>query len=95
MTGAAAANTFKRKRETEAAAEQTPGKEYFFAKFLTSPDLLDLEVSFCSSWADYDLTLCADSRHPLSKAVPFSTACATSSPADFYKRGKGVVDLPA
>jgi len=44
MTGAAAANTFKRKRETEAAAEQPPGKEYFFAKFLTSPDLLDLEV---------------------------------------------------
>jgi hypothetical protein len=49
MTGAAAANPFKRKRETEAAAEQTSGKEYFFAKFLTSPDLLDLEVCFCPS----------------------------------------------
>ncbi|KAH9983882.1 hypothetical protein BJV77DRAFT_1062321 [Russula vinacea] len=45
MTGAAAANPFKRKRETEAPAEQTPGKEYFFAKFLTSPDLLDLEIA--------------------------------------------------
>ena len=56
MTGAAAANTFKRKREAEAVTEQTSGKEYFFAKFLTSPDLLDLEVCFCVSWADYDLT---------------------------------------
>ena len=44
MTGAAAANPLKRKREVEPAAEQTTGKEYFFAKFLTSPDLLDLEV---------------------------------------------------
>jgi hypothetical protein len=49
MTGAAAANSFKRKRETEGAAEQTSGKEYFFAKLLTSPDLLDLEVCFCQS----------------------------------------------
>ena len=46
MTGAAAANPFKRKRETEAPSEQTFGKEYFFAKLLTSPDLLDLEVRF-------------------------------------------------
>lgn len=44
MTGAAAANPLKRKREADPAAEQTSGKEYFFAKFLTSPDLLDLEV---------------------------------------------------
>lgn len=45
MTGAAAANPIKRKRDTEAAAEPTSGKEYFFAKFLTSPDLLDLEIA--------------------------------------------------
>lgn len=95
MTGAAAANPFKRKRETEAAAEQTPGKEYFFAKFLTSPDLLDLEVCLCSSGADYKLTSCTDSRHPLPKAVPFSAACPTPSPADVHKRGEGVVDLPS
>jgi hypothetical protein len=45
MTGAAAANPLKRKRESEPAAEpSTAGKDYFFAKFLTSPDLLDLEV---------------------------------------------------
>ena len=47
MTGAAAANPVKRKRETEGTGEQYFGKEYFFAKFLTSPDLLDLEVCFC------------------------------------------------
>ncbi len=47
MTGAAAANPLKRKREADPAAEQASGKEYFFAKFLTSPDLLDLEVRSC------------------------------------------------
>ena len=87
MTGAAAANTFKRKREAEAAAEQTSGKEYFFAKFLTSPDLLDLEVCFSLSWVDYDLTICADSRHPLPKAVPFSAACTPSLSANVYEGG--------
>jgi THO complex subunit 1 len=95
MTGAAAANPVKRKREVEAAAEQTSGNEYFFAKLLTSPDLLDLEVCSRSSWFDSDLTPFADSRHPLPKAVPFSTARTTLSPADVHKRGQGVVDLPA
>jgi THO complex subunit 1 len=40
LTGTAA--SLKRKREPE--AEETNLNEYFFAKFLTSPDLLDLEV---------------------------------------------------
>lgn len=35
------ASTLKRKREPE--VEETSG-DYFFAKFLTSPDLIDLEV---------------------------------------------------
>jgi hypothetical protein len=86
MTGAAAANPVKRKRETGAAAEQNFGKEYFFAKFLTSPDLLDLEVCFCSSWAEYDLTTCTDSRHPLPEAIPFSAACTPPPPANVYER---------
>jgi hypothetical protein len=47
MTGAAAANTLKRKREADLATDQAPATEYFFAKFLTSPDLLDLEVRSC------------------------------------------------
>ena len=40
-SSAGAAATLKRKREPE---EETNSNEYFFAKFLTSPDLLDLEV---------------------------------------------------
>ena len=40
-SGVGAAATLKRKREPE---EETNSNEYFFAKFLTSPDLLDLEV---------------------------------------------------
>lgn len=35
-------NISKRKRDSE--SEETNVNEYFFAKFLTSPDLLDLEV---------------------------------------------------
>jgi len=35
-------NLLKRKRDSE--SEETNINEYFFAKFLTSPDLLDLEV---------------------------------------------------
>ncbi|KAJ2918375.1 hypothetical protein MD484_g2029, partial [Candolleomyces efflorescens] len=41
LTGTAA--SLKRKREPE--AEETNLNEYFFAKFLTSPDLLDLEIA--------------------------------------------------
>ena len=37
------AQSLKRKREPEATGDKN-GTEYFFAKFLTSPDLLDLEV---------------------------------------------------
>ena len=37
------AGSLKRKREPE-VTEGSAGSEYFFAKFLTSPDLLELEV---------------------------------------------------
>ena len=39
--GGGGASTSKRKRESE---EDSNFNEYFFAKFLTSPELLDLEV---------------------------------------------------
>ena len=42
--GAGNAISLKRKREPEAASERGNSSDYFFAKFLTSPDLLDLEV---------------------------------------------------
>lgn len=38
----AGSSLHKRKRDPE--SEDTNVNEYFFAKFLTSPDLLDLEV---------------------------------------------------
>ena len=41
-TGAAGAASLKRKREPD--NEEMQVTEYFFAKFLTSPDLIDLEV---------------------------------------------------
>ncbi|CAK5264349.1 unnamed protein product [Mycena citricolor] len=39
------AGSLKRKRETEPATESSAVTEYFFAKFLTSPDLLELEIA--------------------------------------------------
>lgn len=42
-TGSGSTGSLKRKREPEIAGERN-SSEYFFAKFLTSPDLLDLEV---------------------------------------------------
>jgi len=45
-TGAGGANSLKRKRDTD---EENNSNEYFFAKFLTSPELLDLEVCSCHS----------------------------------------------
>jgi aldose 1-epimerase len=44
--GSGNAVSLKRKREPEAASERGNSSDYFFAKFLTSPDLLDLEVLF-------------------------------------------------
>ena len=41
--GSAGAAPLKRKREADAGEEPT-SNDYFFAKFLTSPELLDLEV---------------------------------------------------
>ncbi|OCH90556.1 hypothetical protein OBBRIDRAFT_887644 [Obba rivulosa] len=43
-THAGGGASLKRKREPE-AAEDNAGKEYFFAKYLTSPELLDLEIA--------------------------------------------------
>jgi hypothetical protein len=46
-TGSGPTGSLKRKREPEINGERN-SSEYFFAKFLTSPDLLDLEVRFKS-----------------------------------------------
>lgn len=44
--------SLKRKREPEPVT-QSVGKDYFFAKYLTSPELLDLEVSICSRFLPF------------------------------------------
>lgn len=43
-SGSGGAGSLKRKREPQDTGEEIV-TDYFFAKFLTSPDLLDLEVS--------------------------------------------------
>ncbi|KAH7916389.1 THO complex subunit 1 transcription elongation factor-domain-containing protein [Hygrophoropsis aurantiaca] len=42
--GSGTTGSLKRKRESE-ASEETNSSDYFFAKFLTSPELLDLEIA--------------------------------------------------
>ena len=44
----------KRKRDAAEGVDESSLKSYFFAKFLTSPDLLDLEVWSCSSRPPFD-----------------------------------------
>ena len=98
MTGAAAANPLKRKRESEPAAEpSTAGKDYFFAKFLTSPDLLDLEVCLRSFHFEYKPNLIPrqDRRYPLSKAVFVPIARITPPPANIHEGSQGDVGHPA
>ena len=46
LAGTAASLKRKREPEPEVEGEETNLSKYFFAKFLTSPDLLDLEVIF-------------------------------------------------
>lgn len=43
-SNASTSTTLKRKREPESDEINSTNQEYFFAKFLTSPDLIDLEV---------------------------------------------------
>lgn len=47
----AGAGSLKRKRDLD--VEETNINEYFFAKFLTSPDLTDLEVGLFSIFHNF------------------------------------------
>jgi hypothetical protein len=61
--------SLKRKRDPD--VEEWNINEYFFAKFLTSPDLIDLEVgpSYCPRNRSTDAPL--DCRHTLPSPIPF------------------------
>jgi THO complex subunit 1 transcription elongation factor len=78
--------SLKRKREPE-TGEDTTTSEYFFAKFLTSPELLDLEVrGICliisySSFFDTP----TDCGHPLPSSIRFSTPHTIAPPSHFYE----------
>jgi hypothetical protein len=79
-SGGGAVGSLKRKRENE--DDEMSSDEYFFAKFLTSPELLDLEV--LATMYDLNLALTmelADRRYSLSSPGPIPTSyTAQSSP---------------
>lgn len=82
-SSAGAAATLKRKREPE---EETNSNEYFFAKFLTSPDLLDLEVMLANELFEarvIDISL--DRRYPFPPPIPFPTPYSAPPPPQLYK----------
>ena len=82
-SSAGAAATLKRKREPE---EETNSNEYFFAKFLTSPDLLDLEVMLANDFFGTcvnDISL--DRRHPFPPPIPFPAPYSTPPSPQLYK----------
>ena len=82
-SSAGVAATLKRKREPE---EETNLNEYFFAKFLTSPDLLDLEVMLAIELFEARLIdISLDCRHPFPPPISFPTPYSAPPPPQLYK----------
>jgi len=64
----------KRKRDAVEGVDESAMKSYFFAKFLTSPDLLDLEVRRSSSRDCFrSLSTTTDRRYTLPATVHLPT----------------------
>lgn len=86
-SSAGVAATLKRKREPD---EENNSNEYFFAKFLTSPDLLDLEVGwkiFAVRTPVIDISL--DRRYPFPPPISFPTPYSPQSSPQFYEGCQG------
>lgn len=79
-TSANGAAVLKRKRESE---EENNLNEYFFAKFLTSPDLLDLEVSYilCHHVVSTINSPSEDRRHTLPSPNSIPASSSPQSPS--------------
>ncbi|KAG5222357.1 THO complex transcription elongation factor-domain-containing [Salix suchowensis] len=80
MMGSRASNhsANKRKRESE-HIEEISTSDYFFAKFLTSPELLDLEVSY-HPFSDISPLICLpDRRYAFPATIPIPTTKETWS----------------
>ena len=76
----------KRKRDgAEAVDEPSSLKSYFFAKFLTSPDLLDLEVRCWHSCLLLVANITTDRGHALQATVPLPTPDNPSTPIHPHK----------
>ena len=77
----------KRRRDAaEAVDESSSLKSYFFAKFLTSPDLLDLEVCRDSVRGLYLVAnTTTDCRYALSTTVPLPAPDDSSTPTHSHE----------
>jgi hypothetical protein len=71
------AGSLKRRRESEVNLD-TAGQGYFFAKYLTSPDLLDLEVwhTLCDAFCLFS-QLYADRGYTFPPSISVSTPHST------------------
>lgn len=77
----------KRKRDSD-VVEDTTTSDYFFAKYLTSAELLDLEVRLIYARAEtgsLTLTGFSDCRSTLSSAVLIPTPHRTAASSHFHK----------
>lgn len=79
--------SLKRKRDQE--SEESNANEYFFAKFLTSPELLDLEVTGIKIPSVQLLTLIEDRRRTLPAAISLPTVYPPPSSPYLLQRSKG------
>ena len=93
---ASSSGPLKRKREP-GATESSAKSEYYFAKYLTSPELLDLEVRNVQNKPKRTTRthLPADRRHALPTAVPVPAAHSPPPLTDVHEDRQGDMVDPA
>lgn len=72
------------------AEDAGTGSKYFFAKYLTSPELLDFEVSFiaCLCISRLNMSSQSDGRHAIPATSPVSAIDTPSAPSQLHENGK-------
>ena len=80
--------SLKRKRESE-GVEDNAGGDYFFAKYLTSPELLELEVSVACSNDLSAAKYAVDCGYPFPTTVLVSATHSTQPSAHVHEGSQG------
>lgn len=90
MGSKAVTGNLKRKRDaTTSLSDEESNQKYFFSKFLTSPDLLELEASCGMIYAGYMLIFNSDCGHLVPSTISFPTPRFSFAPLAIYHGREG------